>query len=168
VDEEDLRSRIALGPERDLENDPAFGFRILVDIASKALSPAINDPTTGALVLDQIQHLLDLLSRKQVETGVVRDSSGQVRLLYRTPSWQDYVTLAVTEIRVYGATNPQVTRRLQAMLQDLLQVVPPERTSVLHKEMALLERTIDRAFADPEDRVLAGASDRQGFGSRIP
>ena len=157
---------VALGSERALENDPAFGFRILVDIASKALSPAINDPTTGTLAIDQLQHLLHLLSQRQLDTGVVRDSSGEIRLVYRTPGWEDFITLAVTEIRTYGAGNPQVTRRLQAMFVQLMQVVPAERAVALRKEQALLGRTTDRSFADPEDRIIAGVGDLQGFGSR--
>ena len=74
-----------LGSERSLEKDPAFGFRILVDIAEKALSPAINDPTTGVLAIDQIEHLLHLLGERQIDPGIIRDSSGEVRLVYRTP-----------------------------------------------------------------------------------
>ena len=166
LSEDILRRCVALGPERTLENDPAFGFRIIVDIASKALSPAINDPTTGALAVDQIHHLLHLLGQKQLDTGVVRNSSGEVRLVYRTPGWEDFVTLAVTELRLYGATNPQVTRRLQAMFEQLVRVLPAERSALLVVEMERLRRTIDRAFPDPEDRILAGAADLQGFGSR--
>ena len=166
VNDGSLRCCVALGSERALENDPAFGFRILVDIASKALSPAINDPTTGVLALDQIDHLLHLLGQRQLDMGVVRDSSGKVRLVYRTPCWEDFVTLAVTEIRLYGATSPQVTRRLQAILEHLVQVVPEERAGALRKEMALLRQTIDRGFPDPEDRIIAGVGDLQGFGSR--
>ena len=137
-----------------------------MDIASKALSPAINDPTTGVLAVDQLYHLLRLLGKRQLDTGVVRAASGKVRLVYRTPNWEDFVTLAVTEIRLYGATSPQVTRRLQAMFHQLVQVLPKERSSILLAEMALLERTIDRAFPDPEDRIRAGTADLQGFGSR--
>jgi len=168
VEEGALRRCVALGPERVLENDPAFGFRILVDIAIKALSPAINDPTTGVLAIDQLHHLLHLLGRRQLDTGVVRDSSGAVRLVYRTPCWEDFVTLAVTEIRLFGANSPQVTRRLQVMFEHLVHVVPVERAGVLQDEMALLHRTIDRGFADPEDRLLARVGDLQGFGSRQP
>jgi uncharacterized membrane protein len=162
--EDSLRNCVALGIERTLEQDPAFGFRILVDIAAKALSPAINDPTTGALAVDQIQHLLYLLSQSKLDTGTVRDSSDIVRLIYRTPSWEDFVTLGATEIRIYGATNPQVTRRLQAMFEYLRRAVPAERSAAIEKESAFLRRSIDRAFSDPEDRVLFGVSDLQGFG----
>jgi uncharacterized membrane protein len=165
VNEDSLRRCVALGSGRALDKDPAFGFRILVDIAIKALSPAINDPTTGVLAVDQIHHLLHLLGQRQLDTGVVRDSGGHARLVYRTPCWEDFVTLAVTEIRLCGATSPQVTRRLQAMFEQLEPLLPVERSGVLRKEIALLRRTIDRGFADPEDRSLAGVGDLQGFGS---
>jgi uncharacterized membrane protein len=165
MSEDNLGRCIALGPERALEKDPAFGFRILVDIAIKALSPAINDPTTAVLAIDQIYHLLHLLGERQLDAGIVRDSAGEVRLVYRTPCWEDFVSLAVTEIRLYGAESPQLTRRLQVMFEQLMQVVPAHRSGTIRKEMALLKRTIDRGFADPEDRILARVGDLQGFGS---
>lgn len=165
-DEQELRDCVALGVERTMEQDPAFGFRIIVDIASKALSPAINDPTTGVLAVDQLHHLLSLVSRRQLDTGVVRDAAGEVRLVYRTPDWEDFVTLAATELRIYGATNPQVTRRLRAMYDQLLRAVPAERAEALRREVALLESTLDGSWSSPADRAIAGASDLQGFGSR--
>jgi len=160
-----LRRCIALGPERTLDQDPAFGLRILVDIAIKALSPAINDPTTAVLAIDQIHHLLHLLGDRQLSKSIVRDSSGEIRLVYRTPCWEDFVTLAVTEIRLCGAQSPQVTRRLKAMLEHLVLVAPPQRSETLSKEMALLQRTIENGFVDPEDRNIAGVGDLQGLGS---
>jgi uncharacterized membrane protein len=166
VDGRALRDSVAIGIERTLEQDPAFGFRIIVDIASKALSPAINDPTTGVLAVDQLHHLLQLVSGRQLDTGVARDASGEVRLLYRTPDWEDFVTLAATEPRLYGATNPQVTRRLRAMYEQLLRAVPEERKDALRREVALLEKTIESAYSHPSDRTIAGAGDFQGFGSR--
>ncbi len=96
----------------------------------------------------------------------MRDASGEVRLVYRTPDWEDFVTLAATELRIYGATNPQVTRRLRAMYDQLLRVVPAERAEALRREVALLEATIEAAWAHPADRAIAGTSDLQGFGSR--
>lgn len=166
IDEQRLRDSVALGVERTMEQDPAFGFRIIVDIASKALSPAINDPTTGVLAVDQLHHLLHLVSKRQLDTGVVRDDSGAVRLVYRTPDWEDFVGLAATELRVYGATNPQVTRRLRAMYDHLLRVVPPARAEALKKELAMLDSTVEGAWPIPNDRVIAAVGDNQGFGSR--
>jgi hypothetical protein len=76
------------------------------------------------------------------------------------------VTLASTEIRLCSAGNPQVTRRLQAMFEQLIQVVPAERSAALRAGLALLGRTIDSGFSDPEDRIIAATGDLQGFGSR--
>ncbi len=166
VDEAALRDSVALGIERTMEQDPAFGFRIIVDIASKALSPAINDPTTGVLAVDQLHHLLGFVSRRQLDTGVLRDAASEVRFVHRTPDWEDFVTLAATELRIYGATNPQVTRRLRAMYDQLLRVVPPERAEALRRERDLLEETISGTWSSPRDREIAGAPDSQGFGGR--
>ena len=100
---ERLHKTVALGQERTLEQDPMYAFRIIVDIASKALSPAINDPTTAVLAIDQIHHLLRAVGSRNLAEGHVPDRTGQVRLVYRTPDWEDFVHLAVTEIASTGA-----------------------------------------------------------------
>jgi uncharacterized membrane protein len=164
LDEELLHQRIALGAERTIEQDPAFPFRIIVDIASKALSPAINDPTTAVLALDQLHHLLRNLGTRKLDTGLVRDRDLRPRLVYRTPDWEDFVELAVTEIRQFGATSIQVPRRLRAMLEDLVAALPAERRPSLEAELRRLQRSSQRAFSDPEDRAQAERGDSQGLG----
>lgn len=155
---------VALGQERTVEQDPALAFRIVVDIACKALSPAINDPTTAVLALDQLHHLLAQVGSRHLDEGVIRDERGCVRFAYRTPDWEDFVQLAVTEIRHYGGQSIQVVRRLRAMLENLIETLPEERTRLLHQEMNVLQRTAERHFLEPEDRTLAAASDSQGVG----
>ncbi len=161
---EALYQSVAVGQERTLEQDPTFAFRILVDIASKGLSPAINDPTTAVLAIDQIHHLLRNVGNRQLEDGRRRDGEGRLRVVYRTPNWEDFVRLAVTEIRQFGGSSIQVTRRLRAMLENLLQTVPPTRAALLHQELDLLRRSAERSFPEPEDRALAAVSDFQGVG----
>jgi uncharacterized membrane protein len=168
LDEHLLHQRIALGPERTIEQDPAFSVRIIVDIASKALSPAINDPTTAVLALDQLHHLLRNVGTRRLDTGVVRDQQRRVRLVYRTPGWEDFVELAVTEIRQFGATSIQVARRMRAMLEDLVAALPAERRPPLESELRRLRRSADLAFSDPEDRASADKSDSQGLGGHAP
>jgi uncharacterized membrane protein len=166
VDEVLLHRHIALGAERTIEQDPAFSFRILVDIASKALSPAINDPTTAVLALDQLHHLLRNVGTRKLDTGLVRDGDRSLRLVYRTPDWEDFVDLATTEIRQFGATSIQVARRLRAMLDDLVAALPRERQEPLREELRLLQSSVERAFNDPEDRARASRADSQGLGGR--
>lgn len=161
----ELYHSIALGQERTLEQDPTFAFRIIVDIANKGLSPAINDPTTAVLALDQIHHLLRDVGGRYLDEGVVRDGSGGVRLIYRTPDWEDYVHLAVTEIRQFGESSIQIARRLRAMLEDLIKTLPNERATLLVRELGILQRMASHAFQVPEDRALAEVSDLQGVGS---
>jgi uncharacterized membrane protein len=161
-----LRHAIAIGAERTMEQDPAFALRVIVDIASKGLSPAVNDPTTAVLAIDQLHHLLRHLGRRHLDDAKARDPAGRVRLFYRTPDWEDYVLLAVTEIRQFGGTSVQVARRLRAMLENLIQGVPEGRAALLRHELRLLDRSAERFFAEPEDRALAEVSDAQGMGGR--
>ena len=149
-----------------MEQDPAFAFRIIVDIASKGLSPAINDPTTAVLAIDQIHHLLRSVGGRHLDEGLVHDRSGSLRLVYPTPDWEDFVHLAVTEIRQFGGTSIQVARRLRAMLENLTEVLPPERTALLRGELTLLQRAAGRSFPEPEDQALADESDLQGVGGK--
>lgn len=160
-----LRGSYALGPERTLEQDPTYAFRMLVDIAAKALSPAINDPTTAVLCLDQIHRLLRAAGTRYLDTGEIYDDSGKLRLRYKTPDWEDFVVLGISEIRIYGGSSLQVVRRLQAMLENLISVLPQVRIPALKTEMELLHRTISRSFPDEEVRTLAAIGDAKGLGS---
>jgi uncharacterized membrane protein len=164
ISDRQLHQAVAFGPERTLEQDPQFAFRIVVDIASKALSPAINDPTTGVLALDQIHRLLGTVAQRQLDTGRVQDASGQLRLAYRTPDWDDFVNLSVTEIRQFGRESIQIVRRMRAMLENLIRVVPPQRVALLRAELELLSRGVEQDFRDPEDRVRASSADSLGVG----
>jgi uncharacterized membrane protein len=159
-----LRNSIAKGEERTFEQDPLFAFRILVDIASKALSPAINDPTTAVLAIDQIHHLLRDVGKRYLGQSYENDDSGEVRLIYRRPNWEDFVLLSTTEIRHYGRDSMQVQRRLRAMLTDLIETLQPRRIPILQKELALLATSSKRTFQDVADQDLATEGDMQGIG----
>jgi uncharacterized membrane protein len=159
-----LQNSVALGQERTLEQDPMFAFRIIVDIASKALSPAVNDPTTAVLAIDQIHHLLRDVGSRYLAEGRERDRAGELRLAYRTPSWEDFLYLAVTEVRQYGRDSIQVMRRSRAMLENLIETLPDRRRASLSKELHLLECSAMRTFPDLDDQALALIGDLQGLG----
>jgi uncharacterized membrane protein len=164
LDDHTLRTSVAFGSERTMEQDPMFAFRILVDIGLKALSPAINDPTTAVLALDQLQRLLRAVGRRHLRGAVVRDPAGAPRLILRTPDWEDYVNVACHEIRMCGAGNVQVARRLRAMLDTLVASLPPHRQPALDEERSRLRATIATHYAIPSDLALAGEADSQGLG----
>jgi uncharacterized membrane protein len=159
-----LQAAVALGAERTLEQDPMFAFRILVDIGLKALSPAINDPTTAVLALDQVHRLLRVVGRRRLRGDTVPGSDGALRVIFRTPDWEDYVHLACREIRVAGARQFQVARRLAAMLDDLARVLPEHRRAALVTERELLDRALPPLYGFEEDLALARVPDIQGMG----
>jgi uncharacterized membrane protein len=163
-----LRGLFALGRERTIEQDPAFALRILVDIAVKALSPAVNDPTTAVQVLDHIEAFVVVLSRSELHGRyAVCGRDGGVRVVIPGRGWAEYLELAVTEIRDYGATSTQVCRRLRALLDGLLATVPPDRQAAVRDELCRLDAAVKAAFPDPVARSRATGSDRQGIGGRI-
>jgi uncharacterized membrane protein len=167
ISPEQLQGCVAIGTERTLDQDPRFVVRILVDIASRALSPAINDPTTAVLALDQIHHLLLCLGKRHLDEGQVCDRDGKHRLTYGTPDWPDYVMLAVSEIRQFGEGSLQVDRRMKAMLEHLIEALPESRRPPLREELAMLGTAVERRFRDDTDRKRAGIADYQGIGGSV-
>jgi uncharacterized membrane protein len=164
IDEGLLQASVAFGSERTIDQDPTFAFRIAVDIALKALSPAINDPTTAVLAIDQLHRMLRIVGKRHLHTDQILNKSGQLRLIFRTPNWEDFVHLAFREIRSCGANNLQIIRRLRAMIENLVQTLPAYRHAALLQELSLLDREIERNFIYPEDAALAHIADAQGLG----
>jgi uncharacterized membrane protein len=164
LDERKLRSTVAFGPERTMEQDPTFAFRIIVDIALKALSAAINDPTTAVIAIDQLHRLLRKAGKQHLRTDEILGKSGQLLVIFRTPNWEDFVHLAFTEIRHCGAQNMQIARRLRAMIENLIQTLPKHRHPALQQELQLLDREIEKQFRYPEDLAIARVGDSQGLG----
>jgi uncharacterized membrane protein len=160
-----LRRAVRLSPSRTLDQDPKYALRLLVDIAIRALSPSVNDPTTAVQALDQIEDLMRRLVRLQIERRVVRDAAGAVRVLFPASTWDDYLSLAFDEIRQFGAASIQVDRRLRTALQDLIAVAPIEaRRAAVRRYLDHLEHGLDRAPFDDQDRATARAVDWQGLG----
>jgi uncharacterized membrane protein len=79
-------------------------------------------------------------------------------------TWEDYVHLAIDEIRMAGAGSPQVARCLRAALQDLLTIAPPERQVVLKEQLDLLQSGIDSTIGEGSDRNYSKRDDPSGMG----
>lgn len=169
LDEDQILRGVLIERERSTRQDVAFGFRQLVDIAERALSPGVNDPTTAVQCLDQLHDLLRQLAERPYPTGVHLDDDGQTRLVVASPSWEDHVALALDEIRHWGAGSLQVHRRIRSLLLDLLEVVGPDRRRPLEQQLALLDaRTEDLpeverpGAAEVEERGASGARNIRG------
>jgi uncharacterized membrane protein len=154
---------IGIGPERTMYQDTAFGFRQLVDIAEKALSPAINDPTTAVQCIDRLHDLLRRVAVRPMPSGRWGDDQGNLRLLVPQPTWDDYVHLAFDEIRHFGIASLQIPRRLRAALVDLKVAAPVERHGVLDSQLAALDAAVAREYGVPEERAMASGADPQGL-----
>jgi len=161
---DELRQSVAFGAERTIEQDPGFVFRIIVDIAIKALSPAINDPTTAVACIDQLHRLLRRIGERDLGDGKIRDGQGMIRVVFPTPDWEDFVHLTMSEIHHYGADSIQIVRRLRAMLADLLEHLPEQRAPEIRAHLEMLDRSVARNFIDPAERELAMFGDYKGVG----
>jgi uncharacterized membrane protein len=164
VDERFMHSQVAFGRERTIEQDSTFAFRVIVDIAIKALSPAINDPTTAVIAIDQLQRLLRAVGDRDLRDERILDSEGRLRFIFHTPNWQDFVDLTFSELRLYGAGNFQVVRRLRAMIESESENLPERRAPALRRELDLLDRAAQKLFPFPEDLALTRVADAQGLG----
>ncbi|MCU0257485.1 MAG: DUF2254 domain-containing protein, partial [Solirubrobacteraceae bacterium] len=167
LDAHEVRRAAILAEERTITQDPAFAIRAIVDTALRALSPAVNDPTTAVQALDGLESLLmDLAGRDLRGRGAVADSHGHLRLTHPLPTWPELLDLSLTEIRHYGADAPQIPRRMRALLEDLLAESPEARHAELRAQLARLDAAIDRAYADPVERAHARQADPLGIGTR--
>ena len=104
---------------------------------------------------------------RSLRTDEFADYSGQMRLIFRTPDWENFVHITFREIRQCGANSLQVVRRLRAMIDNLLQTLPEQRHAALREELELLNRAITRHFSFSEDLALARIPDSQGLGGSV-
>jgi len=163
-----VTAHLLFGQVRTLQQDPAFGLRQLVDTASRALSPAINDPTTAVQALNVVLDLLARIADRPDPTGWYTSRSGAVRVRLRDDSFERLAQLALTEILRYGQGAPQVTRRLAAAYDELDRLVDngpegPHRREVIRALRAQFDQAVgdccDAAFVD-----VATRPDRMGLG----
>ncbi|WP_210414585.1 DUF2254 domain-containing protein [Microlunatus elymi] len=160
-----LRGMVALGHERTIDQDPAFALRIMVDIAIRALSPAVNDPTTATQLINHIGAFLTRIGSSETATRRIwLDPAARLRLVIPSRTWEDYLQLGVSEIRLYGVTSAQTSRRLRAMLSDLAEQVPADRRPAVAHQLTVLDRVVASSVSDPDDRRLALGQDEQGIG----
>jgi uncharacterized membrane protein len=162
--ERELRGLLALGLERTIEQDPAFALRVMVDVANKALSPAVNDPTTAVQVLDYLGDSLRVIGQADLSAPSWQTGAAKRGVVVPVRRWEDFLALGITEIREFGATSIQVMRRMRAVLEKLMKEVRPEHRAAVRAEIARLDATVAASFSGSIDSDRAGIADRQGLG----
>lgn len=158
-----LQSAVGLGSERTMRQDVAFGLRQLVDVAVRALSPGINDPTTAVQALDHVHHILGRLLSCAMPSPR-QDLDGDAAVIVPRPNWPGYVALACDEIRRAGSGQVQIQRRMRAMLVDLLSAAPLERRKSLELQLSLLNADLQSEF-EPEEQIRVAQGSPQGHGA---
>lgn len=159
-----VSARLELGFERTLVQDVALGFRQLVDMAVKALSPAINDPYTAVQSLDRMASLLGVLALHPPGPQVARDAAGRVRVVVPGLDLDGYLALSLDQVRRYGAGEPAVLVRILHLLRDLVVVAPPGllRTTSEHVDLV---RQAAEARLDARDRATVHAAAAEVLGA---
>ncbi len=129
--EREILKAVTVGEERTFEQDPALALRLLADIALRALSPAVNDPTTAVQALDAMDGLLRTLATRDLSVEHVPGSDGTIRVALVLPTWHDYLAVALDEIIALPALSANVSRRILKLLDELEAIAPPSRRSAL-------------------------------------
>ena len=137
-----LRGAVTFGRERTMQQDPAFGFRQLVDVGARALSPGTNDPTTCVQAIDRLHDLLLQLAERPFPSPLLTDEAGRPRVIIRHAGWEEFVRLAVDELRLYGERHVRVVQRLKVMLESVAERCPPDRVAIVRVELNRLQQQL--------------------------
>lgn len=143
---------VRVGYERTLEQDVAFGIRQLADIASKALSPAVNDPYTANQAVDHLASILAALTVRQHGPRAVRDRQGVVRLHVPARDFEYLLELALGQVRRYGANEPRVVRALLRVCRDVGGFGDEAHRAVVRRYVETLLDDVQRMVPQTADR----------------
>ncbi len=146
-----VRGAFGLGKDRTLQQDPEFGVRQLVDIAERALSPGINDPTTAVQVLDELHRILRVAAGQPDRSPHLVDSAGAVRVIDRPTTFARLLDLALDEIAYYGRSTLQIAPRIESLLDDLEPMARTEHAAVVAAKRAALESRHGGRHADSNE-----------------
>ncbi|MFD9968759.1 DUF2254 domain-containing protein [Streptomyces sp. NPDC059011] len=150
---EEVPQAVRTGAERTDLQDVAFGLRQLTDIAAKALSPGINDPTTAVHALSHSSALLCELARRDLGPRLLRDEHRQIRVVLCRPDLQDLLDLAVDQPLRYGAAEPAVLARIAMLLRELAWCTVPARHPPVVAALARLRSTVDAQDLHAAERL---------------
>ena len=151
---DELYSVFDIGTERTMYGDVLFGIRQLVDIALKAISPGINDPSTAVNAIDYLDNILVQAARHGDMAGRYYDSAGKLRLLAARPTFVMMLDLAFDQLRHYSSHEPTITVRLLDALAEIAQVTQePTRHEAIWRQATMISRGVDPHITEPLERA---------------
>jgi uncharacterized membrane protein len=145
---------VHIGFERTLQQDVRFGLRQIVDIALRALSPAINDPYTAVQVVHHVSAVESVLASRALRDDVRRDGSGQILAWLPYPGFATYLQMGCAQICRYGVREPLVLAALLQLLSAVQNCVDPSRRVTVQMQIDLVARAAQREFTEESDRAM--------------
>ncbi len=119
----ELRGAFDLGPTRTLQQDIEFGILQIVDIALRAISPAVNDPSTAINCVDQLSRILIRFASREEAASLRYDPPGVLRVSILWPGFDRLVNAAFDQIRLYSQSDVAVSLRMLRALGDIATTV---------------------------------------------
>ena len=144
----ELVAAFDIGPTRTLQQDVEFGVLQIVDIALKAISPAVNDPTTAITCIDQLSRILIRFASREPPEDLLYDPPGIVRASIEWIHFRRLVEAAFEQIRMYSKTDVAVSLRLLRALGDIAAATP--------------DAEFRRILVERGMRVVAGCAEKLG------
>ena len=153
-----LDAGVRIGFERTLEQDAALGIRQLVDIACKALSPAVNDPYTAVQAVDHLSVIFCALATRPLGNHIIRGDAGAA-VIIPGRRFPDYLAVMCGLIRRYGAREPTIADALLRLLGNCAAVArdDPERAAAIEEQARIVLADAEREIAQPADLALPHA-----------
>ncbi len=150
---EQINNAFILGSQRTDQQDVEFSINQLVEIASRALSPGINDPFTAVRCVDQLSAALCHLAQKEIPSAYRYDDEDKLRVIAEPVSFVDVIDAAFNQIRQYGQTSVAVTMRL---LEAIAVIAPFTHTkadrAALLRHANMIDRGSHEGTAEELDR----------------
>jgi uncharacterized membrane protein len=137
---------VITGPERSFDQDPLLAFRLLADIALRALSPAVNDPATAVEAIDSLEGLLSLLATRTARADQLTDDAGILRVIISLPRWDDFARSFLDDLIAAAADTPMVLLRLRDLLTRLSAQAPPAGAGIVATRAAWVDDSLARKF----------------------
>lgn len=145
----DVAAAFTCGFERTAVQDVAFGFRQLIDVAAKALSPGINDPTTAIHVLGHTSALLCDLTQRDLGARALRDDDGVVRVVLHRPDFAAFLNITLDQPVLYGSSDPAVIDRVLSLLQEVAWHAAGEDKPAVREQLQRVAAAIEQESHPP-------------------